>query len=169
MRLRRWSITTPHSAPRGSMRSPANPVAVAFAMMMILAMVVMAFALGLTEATRRGIPVWLLGVVGVGGFTVVAVQAWRTPPPHRGDRRLTRWTNRCARSLHPRPNPHPARWRRTITVHCRKGSPVSGMTAQRHERTFPVEHARLVRCEMRACPWLWRWVTYRSGSRWRTA
>ena len=74
------------------MAGPANPVGVAFAVMMAVAMVVSTFAIGFDERTRYGVPYWLLALVSVGGFLGVAIQAWRTPPPHRGDNRSIQLT-----------------------------------------------------------------------------
>lgn len=37
------------------------------------------FALGWDDTTRRGMPVWLLGSVGLACFAALAVQSWRKP------------------------------------------------------------------------------------------
>ncbi len=49
--------------------------------------VAVCFGLGWGETTRKGIPVWLLGVVGIGGFVAVGVQSWRKPRRRPSDGR----------------------------------------------------------------------------------
>jgi hypothetical protein len=61
------------------MRKPANPGGVVFASAMAVLLLVGVLLLGPGETTRKGIPVWLLGVVGVPCFLWMAVQCWRRP------------------------------------------------------------------------------------------
>lgn len=42
-------------------------------------MLVLVLVLGPTDTTRMGIPLWLLGAVGVPSFLWLAVRSWRVP------------------------------------------------------------------------------------------
>ena len=67
------------------MGKPANPGGVAFYVGMALLMLVLVLVLGPTNTTRKGIPLWLLGAVGVPTFAWMAVHSWRTPRRSRGN------------------------------------------------------------------------------------
>jgi hypothetical protein len=61
------------------MRRPANVAGVIFGLAMAAVLLVLGFVLGWGETTRRGLPVWGLGVVGVGCFGALVVQSWLKP------------------------------------------------------------------------------------------
>ncbi len=68
------------------MRKPANPGGFVFALAMAALLLALVLVLGPGETTRKGIPVWLLGAVGVPCFLWMAVQCWRKPRPRMSAR-----------------------------------------------------------------------------------
>jgi hypothetical protein len=67
------------------MRRPANVAGVIFGLVMAALLLVLGSVLGWDETTRRGLPVWLLGVVGVGCFGALVVQSWLKPRKSPGE------------------------------------------------------------------------------------
>ena len=58
------------------MRKPANLPGVVFAVAMAALLLVGVLVLGPEKVTRKGIPVWVLGAIGVPCFLWLAVQCW---------------------------------------------------------------------------------------------
>jgi hypothetical protein len=61
------------------MRRPKNLTGVLVAFFFGGVLLLACFALGWGETTRRGVPVWGLGSVGLAAFAALVVQSWRTP------------------------------------------------------------------------------------------
>jgi hypothetical protein len=61
------------------MKKPANIGGVVFGAVMVVAMLVLVLVIGPGDTTRKGIPVWLLGVVGVPCFAWISVRSWSRP------------------------------------------------------------------------------------------
>lgn len=61
------------------MTRPKNLGGVVFGLVGVGFMLSFGFALGWDDTTRRGLPVWFLGAVGVACFLGVVVESWRRP------------------------------------------------------------------------------------------
>lgn len=66
------------------MSKPANLPGVVFGLVMAVLLLVLVLVLGPGDVTRKGIPVWLLGAIGVPCFLWLAVRSWLKPRRERG-------------------------------------------------------------------------------------
>jgi phosphate/sulfate permease len=64
---------------------PKNPGGVIVALFFAAVIAFSGFAVGWDDTTRRGIPMWVLGVVGIGCFAAMVIQCWREPRKNLGD------------------------------------------------------------------------------------
>lgn len=67
------------------MQGPKNVGGVVFATLMGALIVGICVAFGVDGTTRRGVPVWLLLVLGMAAWLAVIVESWRKPRRPFGD------------------------------------------------------------------------------------